>query len=202
MTRAERAAMIDRDRADLSVRRQCALLGLARPGVYRQPTTPDPEELALMRWIDEQYLATPFYCSRRMTAELRRAGLRVNRKRVQRLMRLMGARSAGPKAEDQPARGAAPDLSLPAARPDDRPTQPSVGRRHYTYIPIARGLLAAAVADRCGLEIGILLGCPTLLFSLAKIARTVRILSEEGPGHAHTEGQIGRKIIPLAQRFP
>ena len=60
MTRAERVTMIARDRADLSVRRQCALLGLARSGVYREPAAPDGEELALMRWIDEQYLATPF----------------------------------------------------------------------------------------------------------------------------------------------
>ena len=64
MSRAERVAMIDRGRADLSVRRQCVLLGLARSGVYRQAAAPDPEELALMRWIDEQYLATPFYGSR------------------------------------------------------------------------------------------------------------------------------------------
>ena len=59
MTRAERVRMIARDRADLSVRRQCALLGLARSGVYREPAAPDAAELALMRWIDEQYLATP-----------------------------------------------------------------------------------------------------------------------------------------------
>ena len=52
MTRAERVTMIARDRADLSVRRQCALLGLARSGVYREPAAPDAEELALMRWID------------------------------------------------------------------------------------------------------------------------------------------------------
>ena len=49
MTRAERVAMIDRRHADLSVRRQCALLGLARSGVYRKPAAPDPEELTLMR---------------------------------------------------------------------------------------------------------------------------------------------------------
>ena len=84
MNRAERVAIVERGRADLSVRRQCALLGLARSGIYRQPAAPDPEELALMRWLDEQYLATPFYGSRRMTAEFRKAGGQVNRKRVQR----------------------------------------------------------------------------------------------------------------------
>ena len=97
MNRAERVTMIDRGRADLSVRRQCRLLGLARSGVYRQPAAPDPEELAVMRWIDEQYLATPFYGSRRMTAELRQAGHQVNRKRVQRLMRLMELEALGPR---------------------------------------------------------------------------------------------------------
>jgi putative transposase len=97
MTRAGRVAMIDRGRSDLSVRRQCALLGLARSGIYRQPAVPDPEELAVMRWIDEQYLAMPFYGSRRMAAELRLTGRQVNRKPVQRLMRLMGLEALGPK---------------------------------------------------------------------------------------------------------
>jgi putative transposase len=60
MNRAARVAMVDRSRTDLSVRRQCALLGLARSGVYRGPATPDPEAVALMRWLDEQHLATPF----------------------------------------------------------------------------------------------------------------------------------------------
>ena len=50
-----------------------------------------------MRWIDEQYLATAFYGSRRMTAGLRQAGHQVNRKWVQRLMRLMGLEALGPK---------------------------------------------------------------------------------------------------------
>jgi putative transposase len=97
MNRAERVAMVDRGRADLSVRRQCRLLGLARSGIYRQAAAPDPEELALMRLIDEQYLAVPFYGSRRMTAALRLAGHPVNRKRVQRLMRLMELEALGPK---------------------------------------------------------------------------------------------------------
>ena len=50
MNRAERVAVVDRSRTDLSVRRQCTLLGLARSGVYHQPAALDPEELALMRW--------------------------------------------------------------------------------------------------------------------------------------------------------
>jgi len=78
----------------------------ARSGVYRQPAVPDPEELAVMRWIDQQYLATPFYGSRRMTAALRHAGHRINRKRVQRLMRIMGLEALGPR----------PKTSRPAAQ--------------------------------------------------------------------------------------
>jgi len=61
MNRAERVAMIDRGRTDLSVRRQCAPLGLAGSGIYRQAAAPGSEELALMRLIDEQYVAAPFF---------------------------------------------------------------------------------------------------------------------------------------------
>ena len=57
--------MIARDRADLLVRRQCALVGLARSGVYRKPAAPDPEELVLIAVINEQYLVTPFSRPRR-----------------------------------------------------------------------------------------------------------------------------------------
>ena len=146
MTRAERVAMIDRGHADLSVRRQCALLGLARSGVYRQPAV-NAEELALMRWIDEQYLATPFYGSRRMAAALRLAGHQVNRKRVQRLMRLMGLQALGPK----------PKTSRPSAQHRiypyllrglaiDRPNQ--VWAADITYIPMAPFLRASSSASR------------------------------------------------------
>ena len=84
MNRAERVAMIDRGRTDLSVRRQCALLGLARSGVYRQPAVPDAEELALTRWIDEQYLATPFYGSCRMTVACAKPAIRLTASRCNR----------------------------------------------------------------------------------------------------------------------
>ena len=147
MNRAERVAMVDRSRPDLSVRRQCALLGLARSGVYRRPAAPDPEELALMRWLDEQYLATPFYGSRRMTAELRKAGRQVNRKRVRRLMRLMGLEALGPKPKT--SRRSAQHRVYPyllRGRTIDRPNQ--VWAADITYIPMARGFLyLVAVMD-------------------------------------------------------
>jgi putative transposase len=69
----------------LSIRRQCELLSLNRSTWYASPTAPDAEELALMRRLDEQYLRTPFYGSRRMAI-----ALDANRKRIQRLMRVMG----------------------------------------------------------------------------------------------------------------
>jgi len=144
MNRAERVAMVERGRADLSVRRQCALLGLARSAIYRQPAAPDPEELALMRWLDEQYLATPFYGSRRMTAELRKAGRQVNRKRVRRLMRLMGLEALGPKPKT--SRRSAQHRVYPyllRGRTIDRPNQ--VWAADITYIPMARGFLYLVV---------------------------------------------------------
>ena len=149
MSRAERVAMVDLGRADLSVRRQCVLLGLARSGVYRQAAAPDPEELALMRWIDEQYLATPFYGSRRITAALRLAGRRLNRKRVQRLMRLMGLQALGPKPKTSgPSAQHRVYPYLLRGRRIDRPNQ--VWAADITYIPLARGFLyLVAVMDWC-----------------------------------------------------
>jgi putative transposase len=74
----------------LSLTRQCELLGLSRAALYYRPVEVNAYELELMALIDRQYLRTPFYGSRRMTAWLLTQGHMVNRKRVQRLMRLMG----------------------------------------------------------------------------------------------------------------
>jgi len=75
----------------LSIARQCELLGLARSSCYYAPSGETSENLALMRAIDKQYLATPFYGSRRMAVVLG-----VIRKRVQRLMRVMGLEAIYP----------------------------------------------------------------------------------------------------------
>ena len=83
-------ALIAPDHPHLSIRRQCELLDLSRSTYYLGPATASEEDLRLMRLIDEQFLKTPFYGSRRMTASLERAGETVNRKRVQRLMAVMG----------------------------------------------------------------------------------------------------------------
>jgi putative transposase len=82
--------MIEPDHPSLSVRRQCALLDLARSGLYYEPRGESAENLDLTRLIDEAYTRWPFYGVRRMTAWLRREGHQVNAKRVRRLMRLMG----------------------------------------------------------------------------------------------------------------
>jgi putative transposase len=81
--------MIERP-SPLPLTRQCELLNLNRAALYYQPVEVRPEELKLMALIDRQYLRTPFYGSRRMAAWLQTQGYMVNRKRVQRLMRLMG----------------------------------------------------------------------------------------------------------------
>jgi hypothetical protein len=90
MSAPERRAMVERPAENLSVRRPCELLNVARSGVYRPKAEPSADDLALMRRIDELHLELPFYGSRRMTFELNREGRGVNRKRVRRLMRLMG----------------------------------------------------------------------------------------------------------------
>ncbi len=74
----------------MSVSQQCEILGLCRSSYYYKPATESAENLALMALIDKEYTAHPFRGSRGMRAWLRREGHAVNRKRVQRLMRLIG----------------------------------------------------------------------------------------------------------------
>jgi putative transposase len=89
--------LIEVGHAELSVRRQCELLGLSRSSLYYEPAGETTENLRLMRLLDEQYTACPFYGSRRMTVWLQARGEEVNRKRVQRLLRLMGLEALYPK---------------------------------------------------------------------------------------------------------
>ena len=88
---------MDRDHAEISVRRQCELLGVNRAGLYYQSRAESEENHLLMRLLDEQYTRTPFYGSRKMTEWLRAKGFEVNRKRVSRLMALMGVEAVYPK---------------------------------------------------------------------------------------------------------
>jgi putative transposase len=97
MSAPDRRAMVERPGKDLSVRRQCALLSLTRSGVYRSKPVTRADDLAVMRRIDELHLELPFYGSRRMTFELNKEGGGVNRKRVRRLMRVMGIEALVPR---------------------------------------------------------------------------------------------------------
>ena len=91
---------------EISLRRQCALLGVNRAGLYYEPMGESEENLHLMRLMDEQYTRAPFYGSRRMTAWLATQGFEVNRKRVSRLMALMGIEAVYPKPKlSQPGEG-------------------------------------------------------------------------------------------------
>jgi putative transposase len=89
--------LIEPSNPHLSIRRQCELLGLNRSSYYLPPAVESEENLRLMRLIDEQFLKTPFYGSRKMTIALERSGETVNRKRVQRLMALMGLEAVFPR---------------------------------------------------------------------------------------------------------
>jgi putative transposase len=88
---------VDGSDSVLSVSQQCELLGLSRSSYYYEPATESSENLALMALIDREYTAHPFLGSRGLRAWLRREGHAVNRKRVQRLMRLMGLEAVYPK---------------------------------------------------------------------------------------------------------
>ena len=89
--------MIEPEHPKLSVRRQCELVGLPRSSYYREPGGEPEENLELMKLIDEEYTRHPFYGSRKMKKYLRTLGYKVSRKRVQRLMRLMGLESIAPR---------------------------------------------------------------------------------------------------------
>jgi putative transposase len=88
--------LIDRADPALSISRQAQLLGVARSSVYYQSKV-DDYQLELMRLIDEQYTKTPYFGSRKMAAILNEAGYQVGRRRIQRLMRLMGLEAIYPK---------------------------------------------------------------------------------------------------------
>jgi len=85
-----RRSWIQPHHPQLSVRRQCQLLGLATASYYYRPEPESAENLECMRWLDEEYTRHPFYGVRKMTFLLQQAGQAVGPKRVRRLLRLMG----------------------------------------------------------------------------------------------------------------
>lgn len=123
-----------------SVRKQCELLGVNRSTIYYEPVPASADDLALMREIDELYLKCPFFGSRRVTQVLRRRGFRISRKRVQRLMRLMGVEAVYQKPRT--TRRAEDHKVYPYLLRHltiDHPNQ--VWAADITYIPMARGFL-------------------------------------------------------------
>ena len=132
--------MIDPADPQLSIVKQCELVSISRSSYYEAPAGESPENLALMRVIDGQFLETPWYGSRQMTRHLRRQGHLVNHKRVRRLMRQIGLaavyqrpKTTVPNPEHKIWRYLLRDLEI--SRPDQ------VWCADITYIPMRRGFL-------------------------------------------------------------
>ena len=139
--------MIEPDHPRLSIRRQCGLIGLNRASYYYQPASETEENLRLMRLIDEEYMRHPFLGSRRMREYLCRQGYVVNRKRVQRLMRLMGIAALYPKPKLSKAHPE--DKVYPYLLRDVAITAPNqVWSTDITYVPMPDGFMyLVAVID-------------------------------------------------------
>lgn len=132
--------LIEADHAKLSIARQCKLLGLARSTRYYPCAEESAENLKLMRLLDEAHLKWPFYGSRNLTWCLQQAGHAVNRKRVRRLMRVMGLEPIYPRprtSDPHPEHRIYPYLlrDLVIARADQ------VWSADITYIPLSRGFM-------------------------------------------------------------
>src|SRR4051795_5647430 len=123
--------------------------GGARSSVYRKPAEVGAEDLAIMALIDRHYLARPYYGSRRMAAWLATQGHRINRKRVQRLMRLLGLGAVyqGPNTS-KPAAAHKIYPYLLRGLAIERVNQ--VWCSDVTYIPMAKGFLYLVVDHGLG----------------------------------------------------
>ncbi len=129
------------------MRRQCALLGLSRSSLYYEPAAETAENLRLMRLIDQEYTAHPFLGSRRLPRWLIGQGEGVNRKRVQRLMRLMGLEAIYPKPKLSAA-GRGQRLYPYLLRNVSIPRPDQVWSTDLTYVPLASGFMyLAALRD-------------------------------------------------------
>jgi len=140
-------ALIERDSDQVSIRRQCDLVGLSRATFYYEPARETDLNVQLMRLIDKQYTETPFYGVLRMTVVLRRMGYAVNPKRVRRLMQLMGLHAIYPK--QRTTIGCAEHSVYPYLLrnvPITRRNQ--VWSTDITYLPMIRGFMyLVAVID-------------------------------------------------------
>ena len=140
MSRERRREIVDREHPVLSTVRQCVLLDVSRSSLYYRRKGTSSEDLAVMKAIDQQYLATPFYGSRRMKVWLDRQGHLVSRKRVQRLMRTMGL--AVIYRRPRTSRPAPGHKVFPYLLGGMEVTRPNLAwSADITYIPMARGFL-------------------------------------------------------------
>jgi len=136
--------MIDPADRKLSISHQCRLLKLNRSTFYYKKQPIKPIDLKLMKLIDEQYLKMPSWGSRSMRNHLRRLGHKVNRKRVQRLMRIMGLEAIYPKPKtSRPHPGHKVYPYLLRNLKIDRSNQ--VWAADITYIPMNRGFMYLVV---------------------------------------------------------
>lgn len=137
----QKRAWIEPNHPSLSIRSQCGLIGLTRSSYYNQPAGESPENLDIMEKIDRQYMKTPFYGSRRFTAWLEREHeIKVNRKRVQRLMRLMRIEAIYQKPKFR-ASGAQHKI-YPYRLKDVHINTPNhVWASDITYIPMRQGFM-------------------------------------------------------------
>jgi putative transposase len=142
-----RRALVDPNDVHLSICRRCELLGLNRSTYYLPPAVEPGESPRLMRPIDEQYLRTPSYGSRRMAEHLKRTGEAVNRNRVRRLMAVMGLEALHPKPRTTTA--AAGAKAYPYLLRDRGLTRADeVGSSDITYVPMRHGFMyLTAVID-------------------------------------------------------
>lgn len=139
---------MEENHEQLSIRRQCQLLGLNRSTLYYQPTPMADEDMQMMRMIDEIYTRCPFYGSRRITAQLNRDhGEQWGRKRIQRLMRIMGIRGVAPgpdTSKPHPENKIYPYLLRGMAITENN----HVWSTDITYIPMVKGFMyLVAVID-------------------------------------------------------
>ena len=139
--------MVEPQHPELSVRRQCVLLGLSRSSLYYEPAAETAENLRLMRLLDAEYTAHPFLGSRRLTQWLVEQGEVVNRKRIQRLLRLMGLEAIYPKPKL--SAGRAGHRIYPYLLRDVRIERPDqVWSTDITYVPLTTGFMyLAAIID-------------------------------------------------------
>ena len=147
MSQTARLAMVSRPHPDFSIARQCVLLKVPRSTLYYKPKPVSDDDLTLMRRIDEIYTKWPFYGSRKMVAQLRDERSDVNRKRVRRLMRLMGIEAIYQQpntSRKHPAHKIYPYL----LRNLDIDHANQVWCADITYIPMAKGFVyLVAVMD-------------------------------------------------------